>query len=59
MNILYFGCFLQCAGVINMGTEVGCMLSEGPWVFVGLTNLVKVGGETITSSFLSIIISSQ
>lgn len=31
----------QCAGVINVGGEVGCMLSEGPWMFVGLPNLVK------------------
>ena len=38
-------CFLQCAGVINLGGEVGCMLSEGPWVFVGLPNVVKVRWE--------------
>lgn len=31
----------QLAGVVNLGCPVGCMLSEGPWVFVGLTNLVK------------------
>ncbi|XP_071732672.1 zinc finger CCCH domain-containing protein 48-like isoform X1 [Rutidosis leptorrhynchoides] len=31
----------QCAGVINVGGEVGCMLSEGPWMFIGLPNLVK------------------
>ncbi|KAI3517635.1 hypothetical protein L1887_16850 [Cichorium endivia] len=31
----------QCTGVINLGGEVGCMLSEGPWMFVGLPNLVK------------------
>ncbi|KAK4431542.1 Zinc finger CCCH domain-containing protein 48 [Sesamum alatum] len=31
----------QLAGLINLGGAVGCMLSEGPWVFVGLTNLVK------------------
>ncbi|KAG9140693.1 hypothetical protein Leryth_006877 [Lithospermum erythrorhizon] len=31
----------QCAGSITLGAEVGCMLSEGPWVFVGLANLVK------------------
>ncbi|GJX09231.1 zinc finger CCCH domain-containing protein 48-like protein [Tanacetum coccineum] len=31
----------QCAGVINLGGEVGCMLNEGPWMFVGLPNLVK------------------
>ncbi|MED6219950.1 Zinc finger CCCH domain-containing protein 48 [Stylosanthes scabra] len=32
----------QCVGVINLGGEVGCMLSEGPWIFVGLPNFVKV-----------------
>ncbi|KAD2805536.1 hypothetical protein E3N88_38913 [Mikania micrantha] len=31
----------QCAGVINVSGEVGCMLSEGPWMFIGLPNLVK------------------
>ncbi|KAG6411314.1 hypothetical protein SASPL_129394 [Salvia splendens] len=31
----------QLSGVVNLGCSVGCMLSEGPWVFVGLTNLVK------------------
>ncbi|KAG8390288.1 hypothetical protein BUALT_Bualt01G0068000 [Buddleja alternifolia] len=31
----------QLAGEVNVGGAVGCMLSEGPWVFVGLTNLVK------------------
>ncbi|GJV20879.1 zinc finger CCCH domain-containing protein 48-like protein [Tanacetum coccineum] len=29
------------SGVINLGGEVGCMLNEGPWMFVGLPNLVK------------------
>ncbi|KAL6581554.1 Zinc finger CCCH domain-containing protein 48 [Orobanche minor] len=31
----------QLAGLVNLGGAIGCMLSEGPWVFVGLTNLVK------------------
>ncbi|CAN4080779.1 unnamed protein product [Withania somnifera] len=31
----------QSAGVVNFDGEVGSMLSEGPWIFVGLTNLVK------------------
>ncbi|CAA3026675.1 zinc finger CCCH domain-containing protein 48-like [Olea europaea var. sylvestris] len=31
----------QVVGVVNVGGAVGCMLSEGPWLFVGLTNLVK------------------
>ncbi|KAF0933273.1 hypothetical protein E2562_017062 [Oryza meyeriana var. granulata] len=32
----------QCAGVINMGREIGCMISEGPWLFVGIPDAVKV-----------------
>ncbi|KAG8071851.1 hypothetical protein GUJ93_ZPchr0006g40596 [Zizania palustris] len=32
----------QCAGVINMGCEIGCMISEGPWLFVGIPDAVKV-----------------
>ncbi|KAA8539870.1 hypothetical protein F0562_026562 [Nyssa sinensis] len=44
----------QCAGVINMGAEVGCMLSEGPWVFVGLPNVVKAWNiQTSTDLSLS------
>ncbi|KAL6554707.1 hypothetical protein OROHE_007446 [Orobanche hederae] len=31
----------QIAGVVNVEGAVGCLLSEGPWVFVGLINLVK------------------
>ncbi|MFS7955226.1 putative transcription factor WD40-like family [Helianthus anomalus] len=31
----------QCVGVIKVGVEVACMLREGPWMFVGLPNLVK------------------
>lgn len=31
----------QCVGAINVGGEVGCVISEGPWVFVGLPNVVK------------------
>jgi hypothetical protein len=26
-----------------VGGEVGCMISEGPWVFVGMPDAVKVG----------------
>ena len=36
---------LQCLGVINLGGEVGCMISEGPWIFVGIPEAVKVGQE--------------
>ncbi|KAJ7951055.1 Zinc finger CCCH domain-containing protein [Quillaja saponaria] len=31
----------QCANVINLGGEVGSLISEGPWVFVGVPNAVK------------------
>ncbi|XP_024028274.1 zinc finger CCCH domain-containing protein 63 [Morus notabilis] len=31
----------QCTAVINLGGEVGCMINEGPWIFVGLLNMVK------------------
>ncbi|CAK7336585.1 unnamed protein product [Dovyalis caffra] len=32
----------KCNRVINLGAEVGCLSSEGTWVFIGLPNLVKV-----------------
>ncbi|CAA0396463.1 putative transcription factor C3H family [Arabidopsis thaliana] len=31
----------QCTGVLNLGGEVGCIISEGPWLLVGMPNLVK------------------
>ena len=34
---------LQCKAVIQLGGEVGCMINEGHWVFVGIPNAVKVG----------------
>lgn len=43
----------QCMGVINLGGEVGCMISEGPWVFVGIPNFVKAW-NTQTSSEMSL-----
>lgn len=33
----------QCAGVINLGAEVGSLICEGRWVFTGMPNVVKVG----------------
>ncbi|KAG9451669.1 hypothetical protein H6P81_004573 [Aristolochia fimbriata] len=39
----------QSVGVINLGSEIGCMISEGPWVFVGIPNGVKAWNiQTIT-----------
>lgn len=32
----------QCASVINLGGEVRSIICEGPWVFVGMLNVVKV-----------------
>ncbi|KAL9335716.1 hypothetical protein Peur_072897 [Populus x canadensis] len=43
----------QCTGVINLGGEVGCMISEGPWIFVGLPNVVKAW-NTQTNADLSL-----
>ncbi|XP_041008116.1 zinc finger CCCH domain-containing protein 48-like isoform X2 [Juglans microcarpa x Juglans regia] len=44
----------QCMRVINLGAEVGCMISEGPWVFVGMPNFVKAWNtETNTELSLS------
>ena len=32
----------QCEHVIDLGAEVCSLIQEGPWIFVGLPNLVKV-----------------
>ncbi|KAL6004508.1 hypothetical protein ACLOJK_005061 [Asimina triloba] len=31
----------QCAAVVNLGVEIGCMITKGQWIFVGLVNAVK------------------
>ncbi|XP_068490086.1 zinc finger CCCH domain-containing protein 48-like [Phaseolus vulgaris] len=31
----------QCLKVLNFGTQVNSLISEGPWVFVGLNNVIK------------------
>ncbi|KAG0472724.1 hypothetical protein HPP92_014581 [Vanilla planifolia] len=43
----------QCVGVINLGGEVGCMISEGPWIFVGIPNSIKAW-NTQTATELSL-----
>ncbi|PKA53982.1 Zinc finger CCCH domain-containing protein 17 [Apostasia shenzhenica] len=43
----------QCVGVINLGGEVGCMIGEGPWIFVGVPNAIKAW-NTQTSTDLSL-----
>ena len=37
--------------VINLGGEVGSVCSEGPWVFVGMPNVVKVSFKLINFLF--------
>ncbi|KAG6483899.1 hypothetical protein ZIOFF_060685 [Zingiber officinale] len=39
----------KCVGAINMGGEVGCMISEGPWLFIGVTNAVKAWNTQTTT----------
>lgn len=39
----------QCGAVINLLGEVGCMLNEGPWIFVGLPNIVKAWNAQTTT----------
>ena len=41
----------KCANVINLGGEVGSVCSEGPWVFVGMPNVVKVSFKLINFLF--------
>ncbi|KAJ0961043.1 hypothetical protein J5N97_000944 [Dioscorea zingiberensis] len=33
----------KCLSEDNLGSEIGCMTTEGPWLFVGITNAVKAG----------------
>ncbi|XP_031285391.1 zinc finger CCCH domain-containing protein 48-like [Pistacia vera] len=41
----------QCAGVINLGDEVGCLICEGPWVFIGMPNAVKAWNIESSAEF--------
>lgn len=44
----------QCVNAIHLGGEIGCLISEGPWVFIGLPNMVKAWNiETVTDMSLS------
>ncbi|GLT36013.1 hypothetical protein SLA2020_104180 [Shorea laevis] len=43
----------QCVGAVNLGGEVGCIISEGPWLFVGMPNFVKAW-NTQTNADLSL-----
>ncbi|XP_022739935.1 zinc finger CCCH domain-containing protein 63-like [Durio zibethinus] len=31
----------KCVQLIKLGNEVGCLITEGPWVFIGMKNVVK------------------
>ncbi|XP_044490857.1 zinc finger CCCH domain-containing protein 48-like isoform X3 [Mangifera indica] len=42
----------QCANVINLGDEVGCLICEGPWVFIGMPNVVKAWNIESSSEFI-------
>ncbi|KAL6312258.1 hypothetical protein AAG906_022014 [Vitis piasezkii] len=33
----------QCDGVVNLGGEIGSLISAGPWVFAGIKDVVKLG----------------
>ncbi|XP_078174322.1 zinc finger CCCH domain-containing protein 17-like [Carex rostrata] len=46
----------KCVTTVSMGREVGCMISEGPWLFVGIPDSIKVwnaqtGAEMSLSGF--------
>lgn len=43
----------QCVGAVNLGGEVGCMINEGPWIFVGIPNAIKAW-NTQTATDLSL-----
>ena len=32
----------HCDGAVNLGGEIGSLISAGPWVFAGIKNVVKV-----------------
>ncbi|XP_011013687.1 PREDICTED: zinc finger CCCH domain-containing protein 48-like [Populus euphratica] len=44
--------FWQFMGLINIGGVVGCVISEGPWVFVGLPNAVKAWNKQVYALFV-------
>ncbi|XP_027337785.1 zinc finger CCCH domain-containing protein 17-like [Abrus precatorius] len=41
----------QSANVINLGAEVTSLISEGPWIFVGVRNAVKAWNIQTASEF--------
>ncbi|XP_068634487.1 zinc finger CCCH domain-containing protein 17-like [Aristolochia californica] len=43
----------KCAGTFTLGGEIGCMISEGPCVFIGIPNSVKAW-NTLTNTELNL-----
>ncbi|GMP43177.1 hypothetical protein CsSME_00012642 [Camellia sinensis var. sinensis] len=41
----------QCVGVVDLLAEIGSVISEGPWVFVGLPNTVKAWNTQALTDF--------
>ncbi|KAL6290141.1 hypothetical protein ACE6H2_007651 [Prunus campanulata] len=41
----------ECGSVIDLGGEAGSLISEGPWVFAGVPNLIKVWNTETNSEF--------
>ncbi|KAK9096498.1 hypothetical protein Sjap_021995 [Stephania japonica] len=44
----------KCSNVFKTGAEIGCMISEGPWLFVGCPSVIKaVNSQTGADLILS------
>ncbi|KAK7411460.1 hypothetical protein VNO78_02893 [Psophocarpus tetragonolobus] len=41
----------RCANTINLGAEVTSLISEGPWIFVGLKNVIMAWNTQTMSEF--------
>ncbi|PKI69331.1 hypothetical protein CRG98_010265 [Punica granatum] len=41
----------QCSDTVSVGSEVGSLISEGPWVFVGLQSAVKAWNLECCTAF--------
>ncbi|KAI8571942.1 hypothetical protein RHMOL_Rhmol01G0159900 [Rhododendron molle] len=56
-NVMVWDCQSgQCAGVTSLGGKVGCMLSEGPRIFVGAPNVVNPSSNSSSWFFLMVIL---
>ncbi|GAV64322.1 WD40 domain-containing protein, partial [Cephalotus follicularis] len=40
----------QCVKFFNLGDQIGCLISEGSWVFMGLPNVVKAWNASNTEA---------